>query len=39
VEDEKALLATVDSYWKRANPAERDRFVAAVQTMVKRPSA
>lgn len=33
--EEVALLATVHSYLKRANPAERDRFVAAVQMIVK----
>ena len=37
--EESAVLATVRSYLKRANPAARDRFVAVVQTMVKLPSA
>lgn len=36
--EEAALLATIQSYLRRANPAARDRFVAAVQTMVKLPS-
>lgn len=37
--EEAAVLATVRSYLKRVSPAARDRFVAAVQTMVKLPSA
>lgn len=37
--DEIALLAQVHSFLKRANPAARDRFVAAIQTMVKLPFA
>lgn len=37
--EEAAVLATVRSYLKRANPTARARFVAAVQTMVEFPSA
>jgi hypothetical protein len=37
--EEAALLAMVHSYLKRAEPTARARFVAAVQTMVKLPSA
>ena len=36
--EEAAVLATVRSYLKRANPAARDRFVTVAQTMVKLPS-
>lgn len=37
--EEVALLSMVHSYLKRAEPTARARFVAAVQTMVKLPSA
>lgn len=37
--EEAVVLATVQSYLKRANLTARARFVAAVQTMVKLPSA
>ena len=37
--EEVALLSMVHSYLKRAEPTARARFVAAVHTMVKLPSA
>lgn len=37
--EEVALLALVLAYLTRAEPTARARFVAAVQTMVKLPSA
>jgi len=37
--EEAAMLATIQSYLKRANPLARDRFVATAQSMVKLPSA
>jgi len=37
--EEVALLAMVHSYLKRAEPTARARFVAAVQTIVKLPTA
>lgn len=33
--EEEAVLATVRSYLERANPAGRERFVAAVRTIVE----
>lgn len=33
--EEAAVLATIQSYLERANPMARERFVAAVQTIIE----